>query len=269
MLKAIRPLRSVSNLHDMGFLRTILAYTWLVFGTLVLGSLCVFFLALRPNGGAWWAVARFWARGLTKAAGMTEVMTRGTEILSQVPNPVVMVNHISGLDPPTMLMISERPLRFVAKHTLFYFPFFGWCMHAMGMVPVNRTSRDKAIEQMNRAAELVRGGRPVLVFPEGTRSDDGQLLPFKKGGFVMAIRAEVPIVPVGIAGSREIFPGGFFCAAKQPIAVVVGEPIETEPYGVDDKEALMALVRQRIEALQKEARQLLVSKLSSAEAAVT
>jgi 1-acyl-sn-glycerol-3-phosphate acyltransferase len=132
----------------------------------------------------------------------------------------------------------------------------------MGMIPVNRDRRHKAFASIDRAAAMIRGGKTVLVFPEGRRTRTGELQPFKKGGFVMAVRGGVPIIPIGIAGSAHIFPPGFWIRAGGDTVVVIGEPVATSTYDMDSKEELMALVHEKMEALRTEAQARWVARRS-------
>lgn len=208
---------------------------------------------------SWWPLARLWSWSVLRSCGSQRFEVRGAERLATGEGAIVMSNHESYMDPPALMLLSPVPIRFLAKHTLFLFPVFGWAMWAMGMVPVNRGRRDKAFTSIDRAGESIRAGKVVLVFPEGQRVDfsEPEMLPFKKGAFVMAARAHVPIIPVGIAGTRHILPKGWSWVDNHDVAVVLGEPIDTSGYDIDSKDALMALVRERIEELRVEAEALL------------
>ncbi|MGB1701120.1 MAG: lysophospholipid acyltransferase family protein, partial [Nannocystaceae bacterium] len=111
----------------------------------------------------------------------------------------------------------------------------------------------KAFASIERAAEMAKAGRHVLVFPEGQRSRDGSLGPFKKGGFILAIKAGLPILPIGIAGTYEVLPPGWWVEGAGPVCVVVGEPIDTEGVRFEDRDELIARVREQMVALCAEA----------------
>ncbi|MGM0577830.1 MAG: lysophospholipid acyltransferase family protein [Myxococcota bacterium] len=238
-------------------LRTVFA-TLTLFGATAAAGTSVFVTALVDRDGlVWWPIARGWAWSILKSCGLRRLAVRNREGL-QREGVILMANHESHMDPPALMWLTTRPpVRFLTKHTLFRYPFLGWGMWAMGMVSINRTNQKKAFQSIDRAARMIEAGKTVLVFPEGTRSSDGHLLPFKKGGFVMATQRHVPIVPVGIAGTQDILPKGWNWVSSSDVAVVVGDPIDTSPYDPDNKDDLMLLVRERIEALREEARELL------------
>jgi len=135
------------------------------------------------------------------------------------------------------------PFRWLAKAELFKIPIFGRAMRGAGYIPINRTDRPAAIESLRQAAGAVRRGVSVMIFPEGTRSLDGTLKPFKKGGFVMAIEAGVPIVPVALRGTFDIMPKNRLMIRPRDVMMVIGEPIATTGYSIHSKEALMDEVR--------------------------
>lgn len=242
----IRPLRTV-GLWGAAFLLTPSM-------ALVAGASAFAGKGRTANKPIWWAATRAWAGGVMRSAGMTDLIVRGVEQLYDGQPYILMANHQSHLDPPSIILSSERPIGFLAKHELKRVPVFGWAMERTGHVFVDRKHKDKAHASIDTAALRVAEGRCVLVFPEGTRSPDGELLPFKKGGFVLAMKAGVPIVPVGIAGTREIFPShNNYVRGTGPVAVIFGEPIASDAAG-DSKEALMERARDAITVLRDQAR---------------
>jgi len=242
----------------MKYLRTIATYVYLLFGT-ALAGLTAFLVAILGDrqGRLWWPTAQLWARGLLRTGWVSEIRAVNAERLAGLHAAIVMSNHESHFDPPALIATSRTPLRFLTKHTLFYFPIFGQAMWAMGYIFINRGNQEKAFRSVEKAAKAIRKGRSVLIFPEGTRSRTEEMLPFKKGGFVIATKSQVPIIPVGIAGTRNVLPKGFHWLAPGPIALVVGELIDTQPYSLEQKEALMAKVREEIERLRAQARKIL------------
>lgn len=169
---------------------------------------------------------RFWAPGLRWAAGAKIVVEPFPDIDWSRPHVFVM-NHQSSLDIVAAFMVLPVNLRFVAKHVLKYVPFLGWYMWATGMIFVHRGRRGASMGNLREAGARVRDGANVLVFPEGTRSRDGGLLPFKKGAFVLATAAGVPIVPVAIEGSGRCMPAAGFRVRPGVMRIKVGEPIAT------------------------------------------
>src|SRR5690606_2843749 len=121
---------------------------------------------------------------------------------------IFLMNHQSMVDIPAAFASIPANLRFVAKHSLKHIPFLGWYMSMTGMIFVNRNDRRKAFQSLQQAADRIREGASILAFPEGTRSRDGVLLPFKRGPFLLALESGVPVIPVVIDGSGRNFPAG-------------------------------------------------------------
>jgi len=166
--------------------------------------------------------------------------------------PVVfMANHESWLDIPALLVAIPGQVRFLAKKSLFAVPFLGWAMRAMGFIPVDRENRREAIRSFEEAAQRIRAGRSVLVFPEETRTPTGELLPFQRGGFLIALKAQLPIVPVGLQGPRKILPKKHYLLRPGTIVVRFGEPVLTAGLGVTAKGTLMEEVRAAVDALRR------------------
>jgi 1-acyl-sn-glycerol-3-phosphate acyltransferase len=213
------------------------------------------------RGQVWWSATQSWAAGIIRSAGVTDLIVKGVDVLYDGRPYILMANHQSHLDPPSIIRSSTRPIGFLTKQELRRVPIFGWALERTGHVFVDRKDKEKSHASIDKAAKRVAEGRCVLVFPEGTRSLGDDLLPFKKGGFVLAVKSRVPIVPIGIAGTREIFPSkSKFVVGKGPVALVYGEPIAVDGYTLDTKDALMAEVREAILARREEACQLIVDK---------
>lgn len=234
-------------------LRTIRAYSVAMFMTLTVASAITVVGLFDKRGVIFWPLIRLWGFMIRKGGGISHLEIIGRDRIPNDTGVIFMPNHESHLDPPIMMNVSPYPIRFIAKASLFRIPFLGWAMWSAGMVPIDRSNREKAFASIDRATEMIKAGKNVLVFPEGTRTTDGELGPFKKGGFVMAARGGVPIVPVGIAGTRHIMPPGIMIQNAGPAVVVVGEPISTVGYDEDTKAELMAIVEQRIAELREEA----------------
>jgi 1-acyl-sn-glycerol-3-phosphate acyltransferase len=130
-------------------------------------------------------------------------------------------------------------------------PVLGPVMVAGGFVPVERDRREASMASIERAADSIRAGNSFLIFPEGTRSRTSELLPFKKGGFIMAIKAQAPIVPVAVSGGRAAMRKGSWLVRPVMVDVRIGEPVATESYTLDDRDQLIEVVRARIEELRR------------------
>jgi 1-acyl-sn-glycerol-3-phosphate acyltransferase len=134
----------------------------------------------------------------------------------------------------------------MAKKELFTIPVFGWALYASGTIRIDRTNRARAITSMNNALDRIRKGVSVVVFPEGTRSEDGKIRDFKKGGFVLAIKGEIPIIPVSISGSRFILRKHSSRIHPGDIKIVISDPINTKDYGYQERKELNDYVRKII-----------------------
>jgi 1-acyl-sn-glycerol-3-phosphate acyltransferase len=163
-----------------------------------------------------------------------------------------MPNHQGNFDILALFAGLPVQFRWLAKEELFRIPLFGFAMRRTGYIPVDRSDHKKAIRSMAEAARRIRAGTSVIVFPEGTRSLDGQLLPFKKGGFVLAIDAAAPIVPVAIHGSHDVMPKHSRWIRGGRIRVSIFPAVATADTTPAGRDALMAAVRRPIaEALEK------------------
>ena len=210
--------------------------------TAVLGTVGILACLVVPSGNAVLPLARFWARILLALCRVRLVVQGASSIAA--PGPYLFLsNHQSQFDILAVVLAIPLQFRILAKKELFYIPIFGWVLKLSGFVGIDRSNRDKAIRSLEQAAQRLRGGTSLLIYAEGTRSLDGKLLPFKKGGFVLAIQAGVPIVPVTIQGSREILAKGSLRIRPGTIHVEIGRPIDPAAYTLDDKERLMQDVR--------------------------
>jgi len=165
---------------------------------------------------------------------------------------VFCANHQSNVDPPVLYRALHPRLHILFKAELRRLPILGRVMETGGFVPVDRGRRDDALAAIDTAAASLREGNSFLIFPEGTRSKTDALLPFKKGGFIMAIKAQVPIVPVAITGGRAAMRKGSAIVRPVMVSIRVGTPIETAGRSLDDRDAIIDEVRGAIEALLAE-----------------
>jgi 1-acyl-sn-glycerol-3-phosphate acyltransferase len=162
---------------------------------------------------------------------------------------VFCANHQSNVDPPVLFRALHPRLHILYKAELRKLPVLGRVLEVGGFVAVQRDNRDAAFASIEQAAESIRRGNSFLIFPEGTRSKTDELLPFKKGGLVMALSAQAPVLPVAIMGGRAAMRKGSAFVRPVHVTVRIGEPIETAGMSTDDRDALITLVRSRIEAL--------------------
>lgn len=195
-----------------------------------------------------WMARRIWGPGLVALAGARTVV-RGRERLD-LSRPVFLVaNHQSWMDVPVMFKATPGPVLFLAKQELSAVPFLAWYIRAMGMVFVERSARRKSVASVDLAAELLRAGNHVVSFPEGTRSRDGELRPFKSGGFGAAIAAGAAVVPVAIRGAGPVLPAGGFHVRPGRIEVEFGDAIPTSGLTQADRHALAERAEQAVRLL--------------------
>jgi 1-acyl-sn-glycerol-3-phosphate acyltransferase len=208
------------------------ALVWLL-GALALAlstGLCFLLAPFLGGRRAFWLVAPRYVRGTAWAFGIHRELRGWDELpedLRAGDQPAIFIgNHTSLFDPP--LMISTLPCRpvFMAKRELARVPFLGWVIWLADFIFINRGHRGDARRSLKQAALRIRAGQSIVAFPEGTRSRDGHLLPFKKGPFLLALEAGVPLVPFAIQGGPEILPKGTWRVHGGPYLIRVGTPLE-------------------------------------------
>jgi 1-acyl-sn-glycerol-3-phosphate acyltransferase len=165
---------------------------------------------------------------------------------------VFCANHESNVDPPVLFEALHRQLHILYKAELHKVPIMGIVFDVGGFVPVDRGDRDRAMASIAEGARSIRAGNSFLIFPEGTRSRSGELLPFKKGGFIMAIEAQAPVVPVAIRGGRDAMHKGSPWVRPVHVSVRIGRPIPTEGLTLDDRDELIQRVRVEVQQLLDE-----------------
>ncbi|HEX9724521.1 MAG TPA: lysophospholipid acyltransferase family protein, partial [Vicinamibacteria bacterium] len=170
----------------------------------------------------------------------------GQDELPADQNFIYMMNHASNLDVPAVFLVLKGEVRALGKKELFKLPVLATAMKMGGFMPIDRSNRERSIQSMRVAAEVARRGASFLLAPEGTRSRDGKLLPFKKGGFYLAIDSGVPIVPITVSGAYELMPPGSFAIHPGTIEIFFHPPIPTSSLAHKDRGRLAELVRDRI-----------------------
>jgi 1-acyl-sn-glycerol-3-phosphate acyltransferase len=221
---------------------------YLVLGSLSMALATIVASWLPPRGRRAFAVTRAWAAGVLATSGVR--LTIVFEVpLAPAASCVFLANHQSLFDIPALLVAVPGRFRFVAKQSLFRIPIFGTALGAAGFVSVDRGDRTAARQSFAAAEQWLRDGESILVFPEGTRSTAGALLPFKRGGFLLALRTGLPIVPVGIRGTQQVQPRSRWSIQPGDVQVRFGTPIDVAEYGIRRKRELILRVRQEMAAL--------------------
>jgi len=218
---------------------------WLLFFTLTLGSMALLLTFIDSSGRLSQWMGRWWARSLL-FLGRIPVQVDGLEHLAAPQAYVFAANHRSNFDIFVLFAILPGKFLWIAKKELFKIPIFGQALSRMGSIPVDRENLQEAIRSLNRATSMVQGGTSMIIFPEGTRVTSRELMPFKKGVFIMAMKAGQPIVPVSISGTLAIQPRGSWRVRPGPVRVVFAPPVN--PQNFSTKEELMEAVRQAIAA---------------------
>lgn len=236
----------------MRFLHDVAVWVTIFVSTVVFGFPAMF-AALAPPRGDWFTLfARGWARTILFVTGV-RLRVLGPERLRAAGSCVIVANHSSMADILVLFAGLPVQVRFMAKRSVFRVPFLGWGIAAAGFIPVDRGDSRRGHEAVDAALQRLRGGRSVVVFPEETRSPDDSLLAFKKGAALLAIRAGLPIVPVGIVGTSRVLARGSLRSSPGTVVLAVGEPIPTAGCSVNDRARVTRLAREAIERLRKDA----------------
>jgi 1-acyl-sn-glycerol-3-phosphate acyltransferase len=175
-----------------------------------------------------------------------KVDVQGLEYLDPKQAYIFTPNHQSFIEVPLFVTYLGRNPGYLAKKEVFKYPVFGPGIRLMGVIPVDRSNSPAAVESAKQATRNIRRGKSYMVYPEGTRSKDGTLLPFKKGAFMMAIEAGVPIVPVTVSGATKIMAKGEFKLFPATVRLIIHEPISTAGYSRENVAQLMQQTREKI-----------------------
>ena len=173
----------------------------------------------------------------------------GVEHVPRHRAAVYCANHQSNVDPPVLFAAIHPRMHILYKHEIDQIPVLARAFRMGGFIPIDRSKKESAMRSIEAGARSIRDGNSFLIFPEGTRSKTDEMLPFKKGGFIMAIKSGAPIVPVAIQGGREAMRKGSAIVRPVRISIRVGEPIETAGVALEDRDALIGRVREAIAAL--------------------
>ena len=215
----------------------------------ILGSLWGLVLRLVDGSGdRVLDLARAWSGWVISFAGVKIAVENRANLVPDQPY-VFMANHASSLDIWAVFVAIPRRIRLIAKKQLARIPLLGWVMWAGRFIFIDRQNSVAARRSIDEAGQRIHDGDSVLIFPEGTRTRDGTLGPFKKGGFHLAMKAGVPVVPVALRGTRELMPRGSLLLHSGTITAIIGEPIPTQELSDEERTTLSERVRNVVQDL--------------------
>ena len=223
-------------------IRTIYILMWVVLTTIFWGLIAIFTSFFTRTGNPVHKVARMWARSIMFASRI-KVTVNGLANIDPTQSYVYMSNHQSNFDIPVLLAYLPVQFRWLAKAELFKIPIFGRAMRGAGYIKIDRYNQESAFESINEAARKMKNGVSAMIFPEGTRSRDGNIRSFKKGGFVMAVNAGVPIVPIVLKGTWTIMDKSSLRINTGEVSLNILAPIATTGYTRETKDDLIKSVR--------------------------
>lgn len=191
------------------------------------------------------AVPRFWGRMISTWSGV-QVRVEGLKQLDRSKPYIFVANHQSQFDIFVLDGFLPMDFRWLAKKELFRIPFFGWAMLLAGSIPIDRSHGRQALKSLDEAAKRIAAGASVIIFPEGTRSPDGKLQPFKAGGMQLAIKSGVELVPMAISGTHEVLPKGKILSRPGQVVIRLGMPVDSREFSMKEKQALAELLHDRV-----------------------
>jgi 1-acyl-sn-glycerol-3-phosphate acyltransferase len=193
-------------------------------------------------------IVRLWGKLIVAAAGI-ELATENVERLDPSKRYILVANHYSYLDIPCIVAAIPQPIRFMAKVSLFKVPIFGWAIGRAGFIPIDRKNRRTAVKSFDLAADRIRKGNTIVIFPEEGRSRERTMRPFQRGAFLLAIKSEKTIVPLAVDSTYDVFPVGATRVKPGRVTIRVGTPIETANLKLKAKETLLTESREQIETM--------------------
>lgn len=216
--------------------------------TLLVGSLIVLLALFDRKGKLAYHLSRVWTWLVLGASGI-RLNVQGLEHLDPRRPYIFMANHQSNMDIPVLVRsLSKFQLRWIAKRELVLVPIFGWALWGSRHILVARGDPSEARATLRKARKKLEEGSSIILFPEGTRSADGKLLPFKRGGFLLALTSKAPVVPVTLNGSGMVLPRGDWRIRAGEIEVIIGEPVSLEHHKMENLSRLLDQIRGSIES---------------------
>jgi 1-acyl-sn-glycerol-3-phosphate acyltransferase len=219
-----------------------------LFVTIPLSSATIVVAVFRSTSPIIDWIMRTWGTLLVKAAGI-DLHVENVDRLDRNQRYILVANHYSYLDIPCIVAVIPQPIRFMAKVSLFKIPIFGWSLDRAGFIPIDRKNRRTAVKSFDLAAERIRKGNTIVIFPEEGRSKTRELREFQRGAFLLALKSEKTIVPLAIDSTFDVFPVGAKRVKPGRVTIRVGTPIETAGRSLRDKNALLTEAQTQIETM--------------------
>ena len=226
-------------------LHTVRAAIAALIATFIGSTLTLIIAIFRSNARSIDHVIRWWARAVVRGAGI-DLHVEGAELIDPNQRYILIANHYSYFDIPSVFAAIRQPIRFMAKVSLFKIPLFGWALGRAGFIPIDRKNRRTAVQSFDLAVERIRKGNTIVIFPEEGRSRERAMRPFQRGGFLLALKSGLPILPVAIDGTFDVFRAGATRVTPGRVTVRVGIPIPTEGLTVRAKGDLLQQSRAQI-----------------------
>ena len=218
----------------------------------ICGSLSLLASLADKSGRIQHRIAQIWARGCVRISG-ARLTVRGAENLQKHPVAVYAANHTSYMDTPVIFSTMPFQFRILAKKELWTMPFIGWYLNRSGQIPVDTVSTNATVSSLGGGVRALRAGMPLFVFPEGSRTPDGRMQPFLAGAAFLAIRAQVPLIPIALSGVYDLLPMHTRHFYPGDITLSVGEPISTAGMTIRQTDELNARLREVIDHLRADA----------------
>lgn len=225
--------------------RSLLLVIMGVAATAFMSGCAVVFAFITREENSIHKVASIWAKMLLTLTNIRTEIIGAENILKGNPQ-IFMANHQSDFDILIVLAHLPGQFRWIVKKELFHIPLFGKAMRSAGYIEIDRQHHEKAMKSLDTAARKIREGNSLMSFPEGTRSKDGEIKPFKQGMFYLAIKSGVPIVPISIIGAREIMPKRSLQVKPGKIVMVIDRPIDVTNFSIENRQELIDMVRKVI-----------------------
>ncbi len=235
-------------------MRTLFIIVWTGLISIICSTATILASLMNESDDVLHKIVKVWARSIL-AVSRIKVTVKGLSKIDPAGHYIYMSNHQSNFDIPALISCLPVHFRWIAKAELFKIPIFGYAMKKAGHISIDRSNRKSAFKSLKNAANIIKNGTSVLIFPEGTRSLDGSIGSFKNGGFILAVDSGVSIVPVIIHGTWPIMPKDRILIKPGNVTLEIRQPVKTSNYTRKTKDDLMKKIRQIIcESFEREKR---------------